>query len=183
MPALKDLFTRKLRLKRGEQGLRFVFEGTIPAAQPPAAQAPSSDMAANASGPMRNALTALLDRVKGSRRVVRHLAAIEHTLARKDPTGLFIFELPIERLQTALREFDTLSGGTAAGGLAALRGQLVAAIAAHQDRERMTRLQQPISSFLTDEKLQVSEVRHSDFDKASAAWLEPPPGGKPPPKA
>jgi hypothetical protein len=183
MAVLKDLFTRQLRLKRGERGFRFVLEGATPAAPTPAAQAPSSDKAADAAHLMRSELTALLDRAAGSRRVVRHLAAIEHTLARKDPTGLFIFELPVERLQTALREFDTLTGGTASGGLAGLRGQLVAAIAAHERRERSARLQQPMSSFLTDTKLQVNEVGHSDFDKASAAWLVPPPGGKPPPKA
>jgi len=182
MAALKDLFTRQLRLKRGEQGLRIVLEGTAPAAAAPAAQAPSSDKAVDASRLMRSELTALLDRAAGSRRVVRHLAAIEHGLVRKDPTGLFIFELTIERLQTALREFDTLAGATASVGLVALRGQLAAALAAHERRQHSTARHQPISSFLTDEKLRVDEVRHSDFEKASEAWLAPAPGGKPPPK-
>ncbi len=181
MAVLKDLFTKQLRLKRDDQGLRFVLEDAampVPAGESPAH---AKAMPQDPTRLMRGELTALLDRAPGSRRVVRYLAAIERELVRRDPTGLFIFEQPIARLQKALRELDTVTGGSATRGLAALRGQLVAAIAAHETRHRETRRQAPVSSFLTDDKLQVEEVRQSDFDKASAAWLQPPPGGKAPP--
>lgn len=179
MAALKDLFNRQLRLKRGEQGLRVVLEGTTPAASTAPARAASSDKAADASRLMLGELTALLDRAEGSRRVVRHLAAIEHTLAHKDANGLFISDLPIERLRTALREFDTLTGGTVSGGLADLRSRLTGAVTAHERRDRASQRQQPVSSFLTDGKLEVNEVQHADFDRANDAWLAPAPGGRP----
>ena len=35
----------------------------------------------------------------------------------------------------------------------------------------------------TDLHVTVNEVRHSDFEKANDAWLQPPTGGKPPPMA
>ena len=121
---------------------------------------------------MRAALALLLDGIAGSRQLFRHLAALEHDLARKDGQGRFLFEAPSDRLRIVLRQLDALIGPEARPGVALseLRNCLLDAIRTREQDERREAQRQPISSFFVDHKLQVSEVRPSEFDAAQAVW-------------
>ena len=119
---------------------------------------------------MRSALTLLLDGVAGSRKVLRHLAAVEHDLGRKDAEGRVLFDAPSERLKIVLRQLDGLLATKPPPGLAALRTCLLDAIKTQERAELRAEMQQPISSFFVDHKLQVSEARATEFDEAQAAW-------------
>ncbi len=120
---------------------------------------------------MRIALTVLLDGVKGSREVFRHLAAVEHDLGRKDGLGRFLFHVPADQLKIALRQLDGLiGGGQAVAALTELRRCLADAINSREKRDLRDELRQPISSFFVEDKLQVSEVGLSEFDALQAAW-------------
>ena len=120
--------------------------------------------------PMRSALTALLDGVPGSRKVLRHLAAVEHDLGHKDGAGRFLFNAPAERLTIVLRQLDDLLGAKPSPGLAALRVCLTDAIKTKQPDELQTSLPEPVSSFFGDHKPEVSEGCASDFDRIQAEW-------------
>jgi len=120
--------------------------------------------------PMRTALTALLDSVAGSRKVLRHLAAVEHDLGHKDGQGRFLFNAPAERLTIVLRQLDDLLGAKPSPGLAALRVCLTDAIKTKQPDELQTSLPEPVSSFFGDHKPEVSEGCASDFDRIQAEW-------------
>lgn len=122
------------------------------------------------AGTMRAALTTLFDGMAGSRQVFRHLAAVEHDLTRKDAAGRFLFDVPADRLKIVQRQLDGLIGAaTPSAGLVQLRACLADAIKSRLRHELREDLRQPISAF-TDEKLQVTEVRHSEFDAIHAAW-------------
>ena len=81
------------------------------------------------ASPMRMALTVLLDSVPDSRKVLRHLAAVEHDLGVKDADGKFLRKAPAERLGVVLRQLDSLLGESPPHGLVALRACLEDAIA------------------------------------------------------
>jgi hypothetical protein len=169
MRLARALFTQQVRLRRGENGLKVVLENSsAPRAAPPTPIVSDETVRALL---MHTDLTALLDAAKGSRKVLRHLAAVEHGLEHKDAGALFLFEVPPERLKTALRQLDGLIVGSMSPGLSALRGRMLDAINAQEIRERRRALREPISTFLVDHKLQVVEARVTDFDQANAAWL------------
>ncbi len=161
------LFTRQLRLKRGEKGIKLVLEGaqTAPAVTPPPVS--SVDQAARV---MRSELTALLDGAPGSRQVLRYLAGIESGLKHKDSGGLFLFDAPLERIEPALAQLDGLLSEPVGAGLSLLRSRLMDAIQGRRAIQREHQLRQPLSSFFVDHKLEVEEVRASDFEQASVAW-------------
>jgi hypothetical protein len=181
MRLARALFTQQIRIKRGDRGLRVVLESASEQ-RTPASSPIVSDETVRALL-MHTDLTTLLNAAKGSRKVLRHLAAIEHGLEHRDAGALFLFEVPPERLRTALRQLDGLIVGTMSPGLTALRGRILDAIDAQEIRERARALREPLSSFLVEEKLQVIEARVTDFDQANAAWLptEPPSADDEPP--
>jgi hypothetical protein len=122
---------------------------------------------------MHDELRALLDGVPGSRKVLRMLTTIEYNLKQRGSAS-FIDDLPVPALQQALRQLDGLSTPRSAG-LAALRAQLLDAIALHQRLAREAAAQSvrrlsPTSSFLTDDKLLVQEASMSDFDRAAGGF-------------
>ena len=120
--------------------------------------------------PLQLALTALLDSVRGSRRVLRHLAAVEHGLTHKDAEGRFLFSTPAEHLQVALRQLDGLLGTTPPPALATLRVNLAGAIKARDRAELQSALHQPRGSFFDNPKPEVTEACAEDFDRAWAEW-------------
>ncbi|MEP7298445.1 MAG: hypothetical protein ABI702_19855 [Burkholderiales bacterium] len=119
---------------------------------------------------MRSALTALLDGVAGSRKVLRHLAAVEHDLDHKDGQGRFLSNATAERLRIVLRQLDGLLGQTPPSGLVALRGCLTDAIRMHERAEIQAAAKNPASSFFGDHTPEVSEGCASDFDRIQAEW-------------
>jgi len=134
------------------------------------------------ASPMRVALTVLLDGVKGSRRLFRHLAAIERALDRQSGDGRFLFDMPSDALKIVLRQLESLIGTAQPDtDLRELHACLIDAIKSRERHERREALRQPLSSFLVDHKLQVSEARRSEFDALHAAWSgQPAPARKRP---
>ena len=122
-----------------------------------------------------------MDSAPGSRNAFRHLASVEQTLQSEDPAaadGLFLFDWHAAHLKQALRQLDGLWMEPAPVALAELRGKLADALAAQERREK----EEPapsrggfgvLSSFLVDEKMQVSEGRASDFHQLSESWGGP----------
>lgn len=121
-------------------------------------------------------LTALLDAAAGSRKSLRHLTAVENGLKRKDPTGMFLFHADPELLRIALRQLDGLSPATPTRGLSALRARIVAAIEAHDKREKTRELLAPRSDLMQVGKVEVAEMGASDFDRLSEQWRGQQPG-------
>lgn len=124
---------------------------------------------------MRQALTRLLDDVPGSRRVLRHLAAVENDLNRKDGEGRFLLTAPPDLLKQVLRQLEGLLTATPPPGLVQLRARLTEAIRAGERAERHAERSQPISSFFVDHKLEVKEGANTDFDRLQADWQATPP--------
>ncbi|MFO1219202.1 MAG: hypothetical protein U1E89_12575 [Burkholderiaceae bacterium] len=123
-----------------------------------------------ADHPLLAELTALLDGVPGSRKLLRHLAGVEHGLKKKDPTGVFLFRVDAAVLRTALRQLDGLMPASPPRGLSALRGRMTSAIAAQEKREKEREMLSPRSDLLQSHKLEVGEVSASAFDRLSEQW-------------
>jgi hypothetical protein len=114
---------------------------------------------------MRAALTALLDSAQGSRKVLRHLAAVEHGLKNKDEDGAFLSEATPDQLLTMLKQLDGLMPDRPIAGLVALRLRLSTAKNAQQRAEDIQSKGQPVSSFFVDHKLEVNELDLADFER------------------
>ena len=122
---------------------------------------------------MRRALQQLLDGVSGSRKILRHLAAVESGLKRKDKDGEFLFDWPADRLRVVLQQLDSLLDDQPPPGLAALRSRVHVALRTKEKAEELLERSQPVSTFLDNNKLQVTEVNASDFDELAFDWLPP----------
>jgi hypothetical protein len=163
---LRLLFVRQLRLRRVDGKLAVALEDK-----------PRTDAAARAAANADTRpqdltfgeLSALLDAAPNSRSSLRYLAALEHGLKRRDPTGLFLFEVESVRLQAALRQLDSLAPQPTAG-LAALRARIVDAIGAQQQRQQQLELLMPRSDLMQGNKVEVAEARVSDFDRVAEQW-------------
>jgi hypothetical protein len=175
------LFSTQVKFKRGEAGYKLVLEKTgtqsgsatpAPMAVPAAAeQAPPPVTAASS-------LYELMDSAPGSRNAFRHLASIEQWLHNTDGEGLFLFDLSATHLRQALRQLNGLWMEPAPAALAELREKMVDALAAQEQREKQETVPVPgnfgvLSSFLVDEKMQVSKGRASDFHQLSESWGGP----------
>lgn len=153
-----------------------VFGGGSPADKPAERPRRKADAAAPAAPadtqehPLLGDLTALLDAVPDSRKLLRHLAGVEHGLKKKDPTGMFLFRVEPAVLRTALRQLDGLLPPTPARGLSALRARIASAIAAHDKREKAQEMLAPRSDIMQASKLEIGEARVSDFDRLSEQW-------------
>jgi hypothetical protein len=163
---LRLLFVRQLRLRRVDGRLAMALEDK------PRADA-AERAAANADTRPQDLtfgeLSALLDAAPNSRSSLRYLAALEHGLKRKDPSGLFLFEVEPARLQAALRQLDSLAPQPTAG-LAALRARIVDASGAQQQRQQQLEMLMPRSDLMQGHKVEVAEARVSDFDRVAEQW-------------
>lgn len=126
--------------------------------------------------PLLTDLTTLLDTVPGSRKLLRHLAGVEHGLRKKDPTGMFLFRVDAGVLRTSLRQLDGLLPLSPPRGLSALRARIASALAAHDKREKEREMLAPRSDLMQAHKLEVAEVSASDFDRLSAQFQDRPAG-------
>lgn len=155
-----SLLTKPIKLERSDGKVRVVLDLAAEADRP-ASQRVSAEQAVDR---MRSELTALLDRHAASRRSMRHLAGIEHALARD---GLALFEAFPERvLARASQQLDAVLAEPVGAGLAELRSRILVALTAKEKIEAAAARNAGPSSFLTDDKLQVSEARVSDFMRA-----------------
>lgn len=162
MSRLKAVFTRPLQGRR-DDGSPSVAPETKPerSAHEDKLTAPHSDQRALL---MHAALRKALDGAPNSRKVLRHLATVEHHLWRKG--SLFLHDLSLPALQRILEQLDGVASAPLESGLAALRGWLVDTIAARERLQRQNELLQPRSSFFVDHKIEVREASVSDFDRA-----------------
>lgn len=161
---VRALFVRDLRLRRVDGKLAVALEDK------PAARAA-------VASPMRAELKALLNATPDSRLQLRFLAALEHGLKHKDPTGLFLYEIEPERLRTVLRQFDVLVPADPAPALAALRARIVDAIGSREKKRQQLEMSAPRSDLMRDHRLEVAEARASDFDRIQQQWTAERPAG------
>lgn len=174
------LFSKQVKFKRDEVGYKFVLENTgaeSGSAKPTptvvhgaAEQAPAVTAASS--------LCELMDSAPGCRNAFRHLASIEQWLHNTDGEGLFLFDLSATHLKQALRQLNGLWMEPAPAALAELRCKISDALAAQEQREKQDATPSRgnfgvLSSFLVDEKMQVSEGRASDFHQLSESWGGP----------
>lgn len=157
--AVRALFVRDAREKRVDRK---------PAGAPE--NRPDPRAAANAVSPMRAELKALLNGAPDSRSRLRFLAAVEHGLKFKDPTGLFLYDVQPERLRAALRQFDGLAPTKLPEVLAALRARLVDAIESREKKRKRLEMIAPRSDLMRDNRIEVAEARVSDFDRIHEQW-------------
>lgn len=114
---------------------------------------------------MLASLTALLDRVRGSREVLPHLAALENGLARHGSAAVQM--IPPKALLRLHSQLISLPLDSSDATLKILRARVSAALdaqrAADAPPEPPPRGPQFLSTFIGDDCLQVSEVSHSSF--------------------
>ena len=123
---------------------------------------------------MHLALAALLNTVPSSRHVLQHLAVVEQALKQRGLGGLE--SLPDAVLSKARTQLISLPFESQLQphqeALAQLLAQLVELLHFSVDLPEATRAQgapaqtdQFLSSFLTDDKIEVSEATHTDFQR------------------
>ena len=147
------LLNRSIKLDRSEGKVRVSFEAERSGAAPPAADAKH----------LRDELKALLNRCPGARQVLPHLAGVEQALKTQ---GLVAFDsLPPRVLQRAATQLESVLAEPVSAPIADLRSRLGVALRNHEKAELAASRRAAPSSFLVDEKLQVSEGSVSDFMK------------------
>ncbi len=154
--AVRALFVREVRVRRVDGKLAV---GLHDKAEPRAE-----------ASPMRAELKALLNAAPDSRSRLRFLAAVEHGLKHKDPTGLFLYEVEPERLRAALRQFDAVVPAQPSPTLVALRARLVDAIGSREKKRKRLELLAPRSDLMHDQRVEITEARASDFARIQAQW-------------
>ena len=147
------LLNRSIKLDRSEGKVRVSFEAERSGAAPPAADAKH----------LRDELKALLNRCPGARQVLPDLAGVEQALKTQ---GLVAFDsLPPRVLQRAATQLESVLAEPVSATIAELRSRLGVALRNHEKAELAASRRAAPSSFLVDEKLQVSEGSVSDFMK------------------
>jgi len=170
--------TSQVRLRRCEKGWRLVLDDGQSLPEPvPSKTGPAKARAAHAAqpaterepDPMHEALHALLAHHNGARQLMRHLAYLERTLKISGGEGLN--GLPVDVLKKGLAQLEEFVSDWSSPGLAQLRLQLTMDIA---DKEEAGDESDNVrSTFLSPQRLEVSEVSVSDFE-ADAQGFELP---------
>lgn len=126
--AVRAFFKADLKLRRGQRGFELVLD-TRSSPDLPAADGPASTMPPKLDRElrcMRQSLAALLDEQAENRRVLRHLAFIEHALER---VGMRAFDkVPFDVLKRAHAQLDGLVTNWSDEGLATLRSKMAVAL-------------------------------------------------------
>ncbi|MFZ2653263.1 MAG: hypothetical protein WA210_24545 [Burkholderiaceae bacterium] len=153
-----SVINKSVKLERSDGKVRVVFEDDTKSTEP----APTAlDATLNR---MRDELKELLGRCQGAREVLMHLATLEQTLRTQ---GLAAFDnLPPRVLKRAGAQLESIVGEPVGAGIADLRSRISVALTLHEKVEQITQRSAGPSSFLVDEKLQVSEASASDFMRA-----------------
>ncbi len=127
--AAKAFFKHDLALRRGQAGVEIVLAerpGKGPLTPPKSRAEAAERKAREELALMRGQLGEVLDELPGTREAMRHLAFIEHALARKGLRALQ--KLPVDVLQRGLEQFEGLVTNWSPVGLAALRSKIAVAI-------------------------------------------------------
>ena len=148
-----SLLNKRIKLERCDGKVRVVLDNPSRAERVASAE--------QAVSRMRTELTNLLDRHAAARRSLPHLASLEHALNSK---GLDAFgALPERVLARASQQLDAVLTEPVGAGLDELRSRIVVAQTAAEKVEAAATRNGGPSSFLTEDKLQVSEASVSDF--------------------
>ena len=112
---------------------------------------------------MLASLSALLDRVRGSREVLPHLAALENGLARHGAAAVQM--IPPKALPRLHSQLISLPLDSSDAALKILRARVAAALEAQRAAEAPPAPagREYLSTFTGDDRLHVSEVSHSSF--------------------
>ena len=147
------LLNKQIKLDRSDGKVRVTLDGAQPAAAEPAGEASAKLMRAE--------LKEMLNRCPGARDVLPHLAGVERALKAE---GLAAFgSLPPRVLERAAGQLESVVTEPVSAGIAELRSRIGVALKAHEKKEQALARRVAPSSFLVDEKLQVSESSVSDF--------------------
>ncbi|EHR72799.1 hypothetical protein BurJ1DRAFT_3999 [Burkholderiales bacterium JOSHI_001] len=112
------------------------------------------------------ALSEVLSRHAASRRVFRHLGVLEKAIAKHGPRAPR--QLPIELLEQALAQLETLVNDWSSPGLAYLRSSLSVEV---KERLKVREAkEQTLSVFVAPNKLQVDEDSESAFMEFQRHW-------------
>ena len=126
-----------------------------------AAKAGTQDNSDPAVKLMRGELKELFSRCPGAREVLPHLAGVEQALKVR---GLAAFDsLPQRVIARAKAQLESVATEPVSAGIAELRSRIGVALQKHERIEQAASRRAGPSSFLVDEKLQVSEGSVSDF--------------------
>lgn len=160
LDAVRDklgLLNRAIKLDRSDGKVRVTLDGTEASTSRTPVD-PAADASVRA---MRQELKALFNRCAGSREVLPHLAGVEHAIKTQ---GLAAFDtLPQRVLQRACAQLESVVTEPVSAGIAELRSRIGVALKNFERIEQAAARRAAPSSFLVDEKLQVSEGSHSDF--------------------
>jgi hypothetical protein len=133
--AVRAFFRHDVALRRGDGKVRLVLEDRLcqPAGKPPsrAEQAASKDTLELSRA--REELARVLNEEPLSRSQLRHLAFVEHALEKKGWRALY--KVPLNVLQHALEQLESLVTDWSPEGLACLRSKMAVAVIdrEHQD--------------------------------------------------
>ena len=133
--AFQVFFARDLTLRRGDDGVELVLaerdSGGRPVVKPSRAELQQRKETSELEL-MQQQLAAVLDEMPETRGTLRHLVFVEHALSRKGWRALH--KLPLDVLQRALDQLESLVQNWSPEGLANLRSKMAVAII---DREHM----------------------------------------------
>lgn len=133
--ALRAFFKDDVVLRREEGRMKVALtDRRKPAEERPLTRAEKQALKEQAELQLaREALAALLDEDATMRSSLRHLAFVEHALEKKGWRGLY--KVPLEVLQRALEQLESLVTNWSSEGLACLRSKMAVAVLdrEHQD--------------------------------------------------
>ncbi len=126
--AVQAFFRHDVVLQRGEHGMRLAFEDRrLPSAQRPRTRAEIAEAKEQRDLALARAqLAALMDQDATLRSTLRQLAFVEHALEKKGFRGLY--KVPLDVLQKALQQLETLVSNWSPEGLACLRSKMAVAV-------------------------------------------------------
>lgn len=118
---------------------------------------------------MQNELAEVLNHHPGTRTTLRHLAIFEKKFKQSGLEALN--KLPIELLQKALHQLDTLCAGVAPPAVVKLRSKIEIAMMEREPLDVGPPTVAALSDFNVPERLQVAEVGESDFMRAREQFV------------
>lgn len=173
-------FSRPLTIERSQGKLRVALPEQAAATKDKRAQAADATAPASQVALMRADLKSHLDRREGTRAALPHLSTVEYELGKR---GMRVFDqLPLPVLRRAAGQLNGLAQAPLLEGFVLLQARLDLAIVDREERaqaDASKHKQLAPSSFLVDDKLQVSEASMSDFLRAAgdpAASFDTQPG-------
>lgn len=145
--AFRAFFRADVRVRRGERGLEVVLDDPAPGpARGRKRAAPRADAAAQREQQelqrIQQSLARLLDELPENRSTLRHLAFIEHALAKKGLRGLA--KVPYDVLRRALDQFEGVVINWSDEGLATLRSKM-AVMLIEREAEAQTAPETPVA--------------------------------------